>query len=197
MNKKEFMGSLAKQLKYLPKEDRDDAINYYSEYIEDCGFAPEEDVCEKLGSPGFVAKSLIAECTQKLIDKRDDKKSAKGTAAIVWMTILTIFTLPITLPVAIAILIVFLSLFITIVSVLISFFAAAIAIAVSGLAMIILAFAAPGIGSKLAIIGSGLIMMALGLLILVVTILLSELFVKLIVFICKKMLGKRKEKKDE
>ena len=39
MNKTEFLKALEKQLKYLPKEDRDDALNYYSEYIDDMNLA--------------------------------------------------------------------------------------------------------------------------------------------------------------
>ena len=59
MNKKEFMGSLEKQLKYLPKEDREDALNYDSEYIDDYNFAENEDISAKLGKPKDIAKNII------------------------------------------------------------------------------------------------------------------------------------------
>ena len=83
MNKKEFMGSLEKHLKYLPKEDKKDALDYYAEYIEDSGFAEGEDISAKLGNPKDIAKNIIAECAQKRIDKQEGKKSAKGGAVIV------------------------------------------------------------------------------------------------------------------
>ena len=35
MNKSEFLKALSKQLKLMPKEDREDALTFYSEYLED------------------------------------------------------------------------------------------------------------------------------------------------------------------
>ena len=49
MNKTEFLKALTKQLKYLPKEDREDAISYYSEYFEDSGIDDNEDVALRFG----------------------------------------------------------------------------------------------------------------------------------------------------
>ena len=72
MNKKEFLGSLEKHLKYLPKEDREDALNYYSEYIDDYNFAENEDISAKLGNPKDIAKNIIKECAEKHIDNSFD-----------------------------------------------------------------------------------------------------------------------------
>ena len=38
MNKTEFINKLEKKLKYISKEDREDAICFYKEYIEDMGY---------------------------------------------------------------------------------------------------------------------------------------------------------------
>ena len=71
MNKKEFMGSLEKQLKYLPKEDRNDALNYYSEYIVDAGLSDNDDISANLGNPKDIAKNIIKECAEKHIDSHN------------------------------------------------------------------------------------------------------------------------------
>ena len=41
MNKNEFMESLKAKLAGLNPEDREDAINYYWEYLEEAGFGEE------------------------------------------------------------------------------------------------------------------------------------------------------------
>ena len=37
MNKTEFLGALRRELCFLPKDELDDAIRYYDEYINDAG----------------------------------------------------------------------------------------------------------------------------------------------------------------
>ncbi len=97
----------------MPKEDREDALTFYSEYLEDYGFAENEDVTAKIGTPKEVAKNMIAEITMKHIDSNEEKKSAKKTAVIVWIAIISIFSLPISLPIALCLLIIVFALFIT------------------------------------------------------------------------------------
>lgn len=194
MNKTEFMGSLEKHLKYLPKEDKKDALDYYSEYIDDSGFAEGEDICAKLGNPKEIAKTIIAECTQKRLDNQEEKKTTKGSAAIVWMTILLIFSLPVTLPLAIAIFIVFISLIISIFAALLSIGLIALTFVAVGVVLAGIMFTAPGIGQKLVLFGTGLVFSAAGVLVLAGVVKLGELSVRLLVFICKKVLKRFKKK---
>ena len=37
MNKTEFLAALRRELSFLPKDELDDAIRYYDEYINDAG----------------------------------------------------------------------------------------------------------------------------------------------------------------
>ena len=193
MNKKEFLNALTKKLKLLPKEDREDAISFYTEFLEDSGFNDTEDVTGKIGTPKQVASELIANCTKKHIDENEEKKSPKKTARIVWLAIISIFSLPITLPLAIALLIIVLTLIIVLIVLFIAFAASAIAVAVAGVGLIIAGFFAPGIGQKLVCAGIGLITLAIGVLILFVTILIYVLLIRLFVSIIKKNVEKRKK----
>ena len=43
MNRADYIKELGKRLKYIPKEDRDDAIEYYTELISDMGIDENED----------------------------------------------------------------------------------------------------------------------------------------------------------
>ena len=51
MNRNEFLKELEKRLLFIPTEDRQDALEYYDEYIKDMGLGEEEDVIAKLGTP--------------------------------------------------------------------------------------------------------------------------------------------------
>ena len=194
MNKIEFMGSLEKHLKYLPKEDRADALNYYSEYIDDANFAENEDISAKLGNPKDIAKNIIKECTQKHIDSHDEKKTAKGGAMVVWMTILLICTAPVTLPLAVALGIIVICLLFTIFTTLFSLALAFALCAVIGIFIMVCGIVVPGIGQKLTMIGTGMIIMAIGTLLLIGVIKITELVIRLLALICKSIINKRQEK---
>ena len=50
MNKTEFLAALRRELGFLPKDELDDAIRYYDEYINDAG-DDEEKVIAEMGTP--------------------------------------------------------------------------------------------------------------------------------------------------
>ena len=82
MNKAKFMSELEKRLKYLPKEDRDDAISYYTEYINDMNLEESDDVENKLGNPKEIAAAILADCTEKQLNDKESKKGVKSSARI-------------------------------------------------------------------------------------------------------------------
>ena len=47
MNKEEFLKELNVRLKYLPENDRADAIRFYDEYISEMELEEGEDIVEK------------------------------------------------------------------------------------------------------------------------------------------------------
>ena len=57
MNKTEFLAALRHELGFLPKDELDDAIRYYDEYINDAG-DDEEKVIAEMGTPHKVAEEF-------------------------------------------------------------------------------------------------------------------------------------------
>lgn len=180
MNRVKFMNELEKRLKYLPKEDRDDAISYYTEYINDMNLEDSEDVEKKLGNPKEIAAAILADCTEKQLNDRESKKGVKSSALIVWLTIIIIFSLPITLPLAIMLFIVLLTIFLV-----------ALCVIVSGLVLLSGFIFTAGIGQKLMCLGEGLVVMSVGLILLIILIALTSLSIRLII-----KLSKKKSKKE-
>ena len=194
MNKTDFLKALTKQLKYLPKEDREDAISYYTEYFEDSGIDDNEDVALRFGDPKKLASEIINSTTMKHIYENEAKRSPKNTAKIIWISVISILSLPISLPIAICLLIVVLTLFIALLAVFIAFVFSGLATMAAGIGLFIAAFFVAGIGQKLVCFGLGLIVFAIGMAICFLTILAYVALVRLIVHIIKKSASKRQNK---
>ena len=58
MTGKEFLEQLEKLLKDLPEHDREDALAYYKDYLEEAGPENEAAVIKELGSPETVAETI-------------------------------------------------------------------------------------------------------------------------------------------
>ena len=58
MNKSEFLSKLERLLWNIPKEEREEAIQYYEDYFNDAGVENEAAVIAELESPEKVAKSI-------------------------------------------------------------------------------------------------------------------------------------------
>lgn len=60
MGRQEFMEQLEGLLGDVPQTEREEALRYYEDYLEDAGVEKEADVLEELGSPAQVADSIRA-----------------------------------------------------------------------------------------------------------------------------------------
>lgn len=60
MNRREYIECLEQLLLVLPEEEREEAIQYYSDYFEDAGVENEDSVILELGSPEEVAAKIRA-----------------------------------------------------------------------------------------------------------------------------------------
>ena len=82
MNKTEFLAALRRELGFLPKDELDDAIRYYDEYINDAG-DDEEKVIAEMGTPHKVAEEFKNEYYDR---KNVNDESTKHNNQISWKT---------------------------------------------------------------------------------------------------------------
>lgn len=61
MTREEYLAELESDLISLPKEERDMAVSFYSEYFDEAGPENEQAVIEDLGKPYALARSIIGE----------------------------------------------------------------------------------------------------------------------------------------
>ena len=59
MDKKTYMAELERELRRLPKADRDEALLYYAEYFDDAGPEHEAEALEELGSAKNAAEQKM------------------------------------------------------------------------------------------------------------------------------------------
>ena len=163
MTKKEYMKKLAYQLRRLPKEDFDKAMDYFEEYFEDAGIENEQKAIEDLGAPEEAASALILDLAQENAVK--PPKTMKRRFSALWIAILALFAAPIALPLALGILAV-------IGAVILGILAVVGGILISALAAI--AIIPQTFGGGLVTIGLSLMLIGCGILVTYFTILLAR-----------------------
>lgn len=163
MTRADYMGTLAKELKRLPKEDYDRAMEYFSEYFNDAGPENEQQAIHDLGSPKDAARELIIELVAK--NAQEPPKTVKRGLSAIWIGVLGVFAAPIALPLAIAFLAVIFALVITVLACLFSIFITAITVVSAGIVgtflgvIVLFSSFADGVST----IGLGLCALGLGL----------------------------------
>ena len=197
MDKQTFLQELDYRLRHMPEEDKLDAIEYYSEYIDDLNLPPDSDICIHLGSPKEVARQIIADTTEKKIDEQQEKNTTKGFGSILWLVILGIFASPIALPLAIAAIALIFAGVVTIGSIIFAFGVSGFACVISGILITIVSLTAAGLAQKFIVLGCGLFVIGLGIMFLLGTVALARALVSLISSIIKKRLLKKKAGKAQ
>ena len=178
MNKKKYLEELSRQLRHLPQDDRLDAIQYYTEYLEEMGIDDEADVVAVLGAPKEIARDIIGNCTEKHLEKHKEKAGVKNSATLIWLIILGICASPIAIPLVVVALFVVIVLVIAGVVLIGSLIFAGVLVALVGVMCLCITFIAYGFFNKLQCIGLGLICISLGVLFVLGIVKLSQLCVR-------------------
>ena len=195
MNKITFMSELGRKLRNLPKDEFDDAMNYYNEYFLDAGIDDTADVIPIVGTPDEVSRRILDECTDRQIEKIKTEGGVKNSTRAIWYVILGIFAAPIAFPVAIAIFAVFLALIITAFALVFALFVTGVAMTLGGIVLIPVMFAAGTFAQGLIVLGMCLVSIALGVLLCIGIFKLGELLIRGIVYLFSNK-GSKKEKKE-
>ena len=102
MSREEYLRALSRELRRLPKDEYEKAMDYYVEYFGEAGPEKEQEIIKDLGSPKDVAAQIIMDAAMERMDK--PQKSMKRGLSTVWMVVLAVCAAPIALPLAIGIL---------------------------------------------------------------------------------------------
>lgn len=195
MNKEQYLKKLRKKLKGMPEVDREDALRFYEDYIDEACLADARDVEQVLGMPETVAGRILEECMEKEVNRQNEENTIKGSSKIIWLALLGVCAAPVAFPVAVAAVIVYLAFLVCLAAIGFSILAAGVALGVSGLATFIGVIWAVGFGQKLVLLGFVCILIALSMLAGILFYRYVAGMVSAIVTIHRKLFGKKEEKR--
>ncbi|GLB46335.1 membrane protein [Philodulcilactobacillus myokoensis] len=103
-----YIDELSKDLKALNEQDRQDIIEFYTEYLEDGGFKTYDACLQELGSPRKVALKAMADRSTRASDEtgpvnNNYRGNSKTDAKVIWIVLLAILSSPVTIPLALCI----------------------------------------------------------------------------------------------
>lgn len=186
MTRQEYMEQLKKYLKRLPKEDYENAIEYFSEYFDEAGPQKEQQVMKELGEPKEAARELLLNLLQESVENDQDiveEKAAvqpeaasggkkRSPSKIILLAILVLCASPVSLALLVGVLAVLLAVVVTATAVIFSLGITSIAATAGGIVTV-------GFGATLVLksaaaacmmIGGGFLMAGIGILAGVLTI---------------------------
>ena len=176
MNREDYLRQLRKYLKRLPKEDYDNAMEYFTEYFDEAGPEGEQAAINELGSPKQAAGEVLANLLGERTSRETKAKPKASVGQILLIAILAVCAAPIGIPLVIAALALLL--------------AAILVAACDILCVLIVGLCGALVGGKLILVGLGalpasvsgmLLLLGMGLLVLGAGILLCVL----VVVLCK------------
>lgn len=132
MTRADYMTILAHNLRRLPKEDYDRAMEYFEEYFEEARPEHEQDAIRDLGAPEDASRELIMNLAEKNIEEQP--RTVRRGVHAVWVGILGVCAAPIAFPLLLAVVCVVFALFISVLAVLGSLFLTAVCLVASGAA---------------------------------------------------------------
>ncbi|MEG0339344.1 MAG: DUF1700 domain-containing protein [Oscillospiraceae bacterium] len=173
MNKADYLAELKVELASITSEERDAAIDYYSEYFEDAGEENEQTVISELGSAAKVAASIKANCgnVPEPLRTADEVKhnvvnnsTAPNNSS---RTILLVLLAIVTFPLWIGIVGAAFGLLVAGIAIIFAFFIVGIALIISGIAFVIsgIMMLSVSFSSAFVMSGAGLVLAGIGVLI--------------------------------
>ena len=171
MTQAQFLRALARRLRGVPEAEREEALRYYREYLQETGSDPKADVTPIVGTPEECARGILAD---SLIRQEQNADVRSGWQSFK-LVLLGVLAAPVALPLAIAAFAVAIVVF----AVLLAFFATGAGLALAGLASLPAAALTVGsLGQALIVAGYGLLLISVGVLMIIGTAALWRLCVR-------------------
>lgn len=221
MNREQYLKKLQHYLKRLPKDDYENAMEYFIEYFDEAGEEHAAEVMQELGTPQEAAAELLSSLLREKTDFVGGNASSAqknggsrryrsgdplpetsrkhSPFSIVIIVILSICAAPIAAPLAVAALALLLTGVILVFTLVLCVFICSAAAVIAGIYSVIMAcgLIPSSIGGTLIIAGAGLLCTGFGILFFVAGLLFCKWLVVLLAQFIQKRIDKRRRKKDE
>lgn len=163
MNREEYIQELTQCLRHASELEKEEAIRYCEEYLDEAGAENMEQAIQDLGKPAKFAAQIKAEAAIRSNVQAYDKKE-KNTFHNIWMIFLGIFALPLALPFMLTAVLLMFTFFLVIVILIIAGFLVAGACVIASIVFLISFFILPFGANSLLRLGGGCLLLGVGLL---------------------------------
>lgn len=163
MTKVEYLAKLDRYLRKLPKDDYQEAMDYFREYFDEAGPENEEAVIAELGTPKEAASDIISRLLDEKIIDADATETPKKWGTMVWIASLAVLATPVALPLALLIFGVLITILALGVALIATVLALAVAFIISGFYMLFDSWSYLSVSYSATALGFGLGLLSLGL----------------------------------
>ena len=110
MSKEEYLNQLHKYLRKLPRQDYEDAMEFFTEYFQETDEEEAAELMKELGTPKEAARDLMVNLLDKKIEDHQNyevdgqtRAEQKGSGKhVVWIALLVLFAAPVRAPLLVA-----------------------------------------------------------------------------------------------
>lgn len=202
MSREEYLNQLHKYLRKLPRQEYEDAMDYFTEYFQETDEEGAAELMKELGTPKEAARDLMANLLDKKIEDYQNHEAdgqtrtkQKGSGKhVVWIALLVLFAAPVGAPLLAALAAVVMSLVVCAFAVLLCvvLFAAAL-LMVGGKVFVRGILAVPfSISGSAMLTGSGLLAVGAGILGVLLSIYLCKWSSMLIAKLVRRITGRKR-----
>lgn len=175
----DYISELKSYIGSLSKNEQEDIIEFYTEYILDSTPESKSEIVKNLGTPKQLSRKILADYsisfdeesetkTEKVTEKeKKSKKPSNSSMRVIWIIILGLFAIPSAIPLAIGLIGVLIGIFAAIFGLFVGFLGTIIGFVIGGIVAVFTGiftmFSSLPVG--LFYLGTGLIVGTLGLMI--------------------------------
>lgn len=172
MDIKEYLEKMAYNLRMLPESELEQLLEYYEGYLSD---APDlQAAMEEIGTPEECASRVMGEYLgqgkqfhgENVAGKKTRVAASKSSLSILWISIISLFALPIALPVAISVASVAFAVIVSIGAIVFAFGATSVSLVFTGILVsivsVFLAITAGEMATAIFSLGVGLFVVGVG-----------------------------------
>ena len=98
MSREEYLNQLHKYLRKLPRQDYEDAMEYFTEYFQETDEEGAAELMKELGTPKEAARELMANHQNYETDGQTRAEQKGSGKHVVWIALLVLFAAPVGAP---------------------------------------------------------------------------------------------------
>lgn len=159
----------------LSQDERDEAVDFYTEYLQDGGYDSYDACVRELGTPHQLARKVLADYSIRTLNEPQEngtrQQRPKNDVKTIWLIILAVISTPVTIPLAMGIIGLSIGVFFGALGILVGLIALVVSVVFGGIGGLVV-----GLGVIWSDPWLGMLYIGIGLMIVGILVMLSPVF---------------------